>query len=103
MLYPDGDIYSGEWEAGKAKGAGSFFNAKGVHYEGEWLNDQFHGRGVEYFDFDYGTYKGEFAYGKKSGTGVFQMDGVTYEGEFLDGQFHGRGVYKFENGKVYEG
>ena len=39
MLYPDGDIYSGEWEAGKAKGVGSFFNEKGVHYEGEWLND----------------------------------------------------------------
>lgn len=103
-MYPDGDIYTGDWKMGKATGNGSFFSEKGVHYDGEWLEDQFHGVGTEWFKYDQGCYKGEFKYGKKSGKGVFEMDGVTYEGDFLDGQFHGKGVYMFEErGKVYEG
>ena len=104
-MYPDGDIYTGEWANGKASGYGTFFSEKGLHYEGEWLEDQFHGQGTEWFNYDQGYYKGEFAHSKKSGKGIFKMQGVTYEGDFLDGQFHGKGKYTFveQEGKVYVG
>jgi hypothetical protein len=32
---------------GKANGKGNLIDKNGSMYEGEWLNDQYHGKGVE--------------------------------------------------------
>ena len=73
-------------------------------YEGQWLNDQYHGEGTEQWNYNKIIYTGAFQEGRKTGRGKFEFDGNTYEGDFVDGQFHGKGKYYFaESGKIYEG
>lgn len=40
MVYPNGDIYEGEWKRDKKEGKGEFFDSNGNKYEGEWKNDE---------------------------------------------------------------
>lgn len=73
-------------------------------YKGEWLDDQYHGQGVETWNYGAIKYEGEFVEGKKTGKGKFSFDGNYYEGDFVDGQFDGDGKYYFaDSGKIYEG
>lgn len=47
--YPNGCIYAGFWNAGKRDGVGKMIYAdRGDMYEGEWLQDRRHGRGIYY-------------------------------------------------------
>jgi hypothetical protein len=77
--------------------------SRGDVYEGEFLNNMMHGKGV--FRYANGNiYEGDFYEDKRHGTGVFRYaNGDLYEGNFYDGNFRGRGVFKFANGNVYEG
>lgn len=46
MKYRNGNIYEGQWLAGKKSGKGLYFWAKDtVQYRGNWLNNQMHGIG----------------------------------------------------------
>ncbi len=36
MLYADGDTYKGKWKENKANGIGSYTEADGTNYHGEW-------------------------------------------------------------------
>lgn len=73
-------------------------------YDGEWLNDMYHGKGTEQWKYNQIKYTGDFVNSQKTGKGKFEFDGNVYEGDFVDGQFHGQGKYYFaESGKKYEG
>jgi len=45
QVWPDGAMYSGQWEDDKAKGEGRFEHVDGDVYKGQWLDDKAHGRG----------------------------------------------------------
>jgi len=36
MVYADGDVYEGAWEENKAHGVGSYTEADGTKYTGQW-------------------------------------------------------------------
>uniref|UniRef100_A0A7S3MWI8 Uncharacterized protein n=1 Tax=Strombidium inclinatum TaxID=197538 RepID=A0A7S3MWI8_9SPIT len=73
-------------------------------YEGEWINDVYHGHGKETWDYNSISYEGDFKEGQKTGKGKFDFEGNSYEGDFINGQFHGFGKYYFvDSGKVYTG
>lgn len=42
----DVSTYSGQWEAGKAHGVGTYTHPNGVIYEGQWLNGKANGEGT---------------------------------------------------------
>ena len=54
--------------------------ANGDVYEGEFLNDQRHGKGI-----------------------FKDNNGDVYEGDFLNDKIQGKGVYTYKEGDVYEG
>lgn len=82
-------------------------------YDGEFLDNQKHGKGqLRVFCGD--LYVGEFEYGFFSGTGVytytphFDADGTyivdkKYEGQWKVGKPNGKGVYILGTGEVYSG
>ena len=45
-LWPNGDVYVGEWDENKKHGKGTMTRKTGDSYEGEWKNDKYHGMGV---------------------------------------------------------
>jgi hypothetical protein len=67
-----------------------FYNESNL-YEGQFLNDRPHGRGV-YTWSDGSRFSGVWFEG--NGQGVFQaINGDRYEGDLVDNKFHGRGRY----------
>lgn len=75
---------------GQRSGKGIAISSEdGTKYEGEWLNNLRHGKGVETWT-DGAVYKGDYAEGKKVGNGLFKWaDGSSYEGEFADNMIQG--------------
>lgn len=57
-------------------------------YDGEWKNDQYHGKGIELWDHGAIVYEGQFLDGEKT-KGKLTFGGNEYEGDFLDGKFEG--------------
>jgi len=109
------EYYVGDLENGFRSGKG-IENDPSFCYEGGWLNDQFHGRGVilyhqndnendasEQKDCVYlSKFEGEWRFGKMyRGFGVY-MDGSTFEGEFKDEKPY-RGIKRFADGCSEEG
>ncbi|KOO27401.1 phosphatidylinositol-4-phosphate 5-kinase [Chrysochromulina tobinii] len=75
-----GDVYEGEWRAGKKEGRGTLWHANGDVYEGE------------------------FKAGNMEGHGTFRYaSGDVYDGEWKAGKKEGRGKYRFANGAEYVG
>jgi len=111
--------YVGEWDNGMRNGNGVLYASDDTRiYEGEWVDGYFSGQG-KYIDsvlFEMGEvvetygYEGEFAQGKRSGTGtgyVWDKDGYVlekYDGEWAEDQASGSGVYEWydEKGKLTE-
>ena len=62
-------------------GKGTYKDALGNEYDGEWKN------------------------GKKHGTGtlILKNEKEKYKGQWLNGMRHGKGLYKFKNGETYDG
>ena len=72
-------------------------------YEGEWLNDEFHGTGVKTFS-NGDRYEGGWFRGKMEGSGKYiSHEGWTYEGEFKSDQRHGIGKTIYPNGDIVSG
>lgn len=53
-------------------GIGVYQWPNGTSYEGQWLNDQMHGRGIQTFQ-DSTIYEGEFLNNKAEGVGQFKF------------------------------
>ena len=62
-----------------------------IRYEGDWLEDKQHGKGVEIWP-DGARYEGEYIDGKKQGIGSFKWaDNSSFNGEFVNNNIHGKG------------
>ena len=56
------------------------------------------------YEYDTGTYVGEFKHGKAHGQGTYTFaDGDRYTGEYKDNEYHGQGTYTFASGDRYTG
>ena len=97
-------IYTGAIENGKRTGKGKCVWDLGV-YEGQWVNDRFHGQGSMYWgDGDGEEYVGQWKDGKMDGQGTMTYaDGRKYVGQWKDGMCHGQGTMTYANGQKYVG
>lgn len=101
--YPDGKVYTGQWELRERNGRGLLKYADGRVYEGEFKSGLRHGRGVMTWPSGR-RYEGDFVRGKRTGRGTMTYpDGRVYTGDFVDGELAGRGVMVLPHGKRLEG
>ena len=103
----NGDKYVGEWKNGKANGQGTIKLADGDKYVGEFKDNKFSGSGTYYVRND-NKYVGQFKIGKTNGQGTYTfgegpLKGAKYVGEFNDGKYNGQGTFTFPNGNKYVG
>jgi hypothetical protein len=103
-LFPDGDMYTGEYRDNQRHGRGTYFWANhGMIYCGQWAGNKRHGVGRMIFA-DGARYFGAWADDKIHGVGRYTYpDGSTYNGAWVDGQKHGEGAYTFVDGSRYSG
>jgi len=116
-VFPNKDIYVGEYANGKRNGKGRYFFKSNPDqigkYEGDWVDGKKCGEGVMHYP-DGATYeglfcvslcrhsanlpgKGHFMDGKRHGMGTYTYpNGDTYIGEWNAGRKHGKGVYNFK-------
>ena len=104
MRYKNGDVYIGTVKAGGAKeGQGLQIAPNGSSYNGEYVNDQFHGTGTFKF-VDGASYEGEWSYGLRHGQGIMTYKtGNVYEGSWKQDKKHGPGKAVFLNGDTFTG
>ena len=79
------------------------FGANENNFEGEWLKDKKHGKGIFYFS-DKSIYEGNFLEDSFHGYGKFTfplMD--VYIGEWKEGRMEGEGEFKHHDGHVLKG
>lgn len=114
--YPNGDKYSGPFVEGKRQGFGIYYAKCGHRYEGEWMNDLRHGKGIQEFKttkttkkgkeklVSAGKYDGAWHNNKKHGKGRFEYgNGDCYSGDWVDNLKHGHASYTFANGDRFDG
>jgi hypothetical protein len=79
----------------------------GSSYEGNFVNDEFHGKGkfTWYEDDIMVIYEGDFVKGVFQGKGkkTWTDNGDYYEGDFVDGAQHGKGKITYANGDIFIG
>jgi len=99
MLFPNGDVYCGEYVNNKRHGKGTFVYANGALYVGDWEENQKHGKGRMVFP-NGSTYFGDWDQGKRSGSGsAVYTNGDEYIGHWLNDKKHGEGTYVFNADK----
>jgi hypothetical protein len=81
--------YQGEFVDGRREGRGSLSYSNGDSYNGEWMNNLFHGNGIF-------TTRGFTL-------ALTPHRGQRYEGLYDCGQKHGYGLYHIDDGGVYDG
>ena len=100
----DSYIYTGAIENGKRTGEGKCVDTLGV-YEGQWVNDRFHGQGSMYWG-DGNEYVGKWKDGKMDGQGTMTYaygSKRKYVGQWKDGMCHGQGTMTYAHGEKYVG
>ena len=96
----NGDIFEGQWENDKLNGKGEYRN-KRIHYIGDFLDDNKHGRGKLVLLSDNSIYDGDFKNNMKKGKGkIIYIDGSTYEGDWDYDKKHGEGKLTDTKGKI---
>ena len=101
--YPDGKVYTGQWEFYERNGRGTLKYPDGRFYEGEFKSGLRTGKGVMIWP-DGRRYVGDFLRGNRTGKGIMiYPDGRVYRGDFLDGERSGSGVMTLSNGERLEG
>ncbi|MBN1670945.1 MAG: MerR family transcriptional regulator [Kiritimatiellae bacterium] len=102
-MYPNGDVYDGDFSDGKKHGTGRYVFNNGDVYFGDYKDDVRTGKGT-YVYASGDRYEGEFLEGKRNGRGVYTYpDGSRYVGEWKDGLKDGEGYFIDAQGKKYEG
>lgn len=101
--YPNGDKYTGPIdEYGLRKGTGTYIEANGSKYVGDFLDDYQHGTGT--YTFPNGDrYVGEWNNGDRDGHGCSTFGDAKHTGEYKSNLRNGYGIYETENGKKYSG
>lgn len=103
-LFPNGDMFTGEYKANVRSGTGTYYWAsEGMIYTGQWHNNVRHGVGRQIYP-DGGRYYGSWVNDKRNGEGRYTYpDGSSYSGAWVDDVKHGFGTYAFVDGSQYVG
>jgi len=96
-------IYEGNYLDDFFHGRGKFYENGRLRYEGTFLEGEFHGVGKLYDVDGELEYEGEFYNGKKEGKGVQYTLQGKYEGRFQDDKYSGKGVFIYNNGDQLNG
>ncbi|KAI3448789.1 hypothetical protein Pfo_005454 [Paulownia fortunei] len=102
-VFPNGDIYMGQWADNCPNGHGKYLWADGCMYVGDWCKGKTVGKGK--FSWPSGaTYEGQFKNGYMDGEGTYTGSlNDTYRGTWVCNMRHGKGVRNYDNGDYYEG
>jgi hypothetical protein len=93
--------YRGAIRNGRIEGHGTYLDATGLMYEGEWKGGLMHGRGTLKLPGG-DEYAGQFRTGAANGMGRYiDVTGETYEGPFVKGLRRGRGTTTLPSGRTY--
>jgi hypothetical protein len=103
-LFPNGDMYCGEYKDNQRDGTGTYhFAADGMTYSGAWNANVRQGVGRMVYA-DGGRYYGTWVNDQRSGNGRFTYpDGSSYDGEWQKDAKRGKGAYTFADGSQYLG
>lgn len=104
MIYPNKDVYAGEWFENKMQGEGSYTYSKTQDvYSGTWVDGKKQGKGRYEFTADRSVLVGHWEAGQLT-TGKWELKGAAvYDGEFKLGKPFGPGQFTFESGLVQTG
>jgi hypothetical protein len=94
-----GEIYRGDFRAGKKEGHGTLITPNKGRFEGEWTNDRRNGPGT--FTNSAGdTFEGLYVDDKREGRGTYTWaGGDKYVGAFHQSIILGKGVFTTSDGK----
>lgn len=114
FFWNNGYYYKGNFKNGLFEGEGLLKSPNGSFYKGNFEKGLYHGNGM----FIWGNnnknskgnsftfpekYRGEFAFGKKEGKGIYQFEnGDLFNGNFFDNLPQGKGEYKTQD-KSFKG
>eukprot|EP01031_Cornospumella_fuschlensis_P007446 gene7446-9224_t len=99
---PRGERYVGGMARGRMHGLGTFLDAQGTVYQGEWQEGRENGLGLRVWVI--GRYEGQWRGGKRHGRGImFWINGNLYRGEFRDDLPEGLGEYFSVEGGWFRG
>ena len=110
MTYFPGTIlqeeYDGDWKDGMRWGLGKYVykQSEGVVYEGQWVKDLRHGKGIVRFK-DGSVYNGDIKKERIEGEGTWiYNDGSQYMGSFRSGLKNGHGTHlNGRTGEIFQG
>lgn len=104
MVYPNGDVYEGEWVANKMEGQGTYtYKKTGDIYSGTFQGNKKHGAGDYEFGKDNSRMTGTWENGEiVSGKWIFK-GAAEYEGTFKMGKPINAGKFTFASGLSQEG
>ena len=86
---------------GKGREYNDFFDD--LIFEGEYLNGERNGKGIEYYYDRITKFEGEYLKGKRHGKGkeYYYNEKLIYEGEYLNGERHGKGKEYYYIGNIH--
>ncbi|CAJ1964887.1 unnamed protein product [Cylindrotheca closterium] len=96
-------VYNGEWKQGQWNGSGKHIKANGDYYDGNFLDNLYHGEGVFSYKESGRFFEGKYVMGERTKGTMRYADGSVYKGQFYHGRRHGRGSYTFKDGSRYKG
>mmetsp|Transcript_22989 Transcript_22989/g.20881 ORF Transcript_22989/g.20881 Transcript_22989/m.20881 type:complete len:230 (-) Transcript_22989:113-802(-) len=104
MIYPNGDIYEGEWLENLMNGEGSYtYKKSGDIYSGTWIKGKKQDQGRYEFNKDRSMFVGTWEKGQFT-NGTWELKGAgVYEGQFKLGRPIGQGQYSLVNGLIQTG
>jgi antitoxin component YwqK of YwqJK toxin-antitoxin module len=95
-------VYNGDWIADRRHGKGIEYTSDGeISYEGDFKDDLRNGKGVEYRIDGTVCYDGEWYNGTRHGKGIIYIDiQKFYQGDFKNGEMHGKGTQYNDDGTI---
>ena len=104
LLFPNGDIYEGEFRDNQMHGVGSYtYKTSQDIYSGEWVNNKKHGQGRYEFFADKSMLAGTWDKGFIVAGDWELKDCAVYSGNFRMGVPVGPGKFTFKSGLVLPG
>jgi len=83
LKWNNGYEYEGDFNGFCLNGKGKLINSEGDSYEGDFVNNLFHGNGIYKYSKSHDVYEGEFQYGMKKGKGKYiAQDKYIYDGNW---------------------